>query len=394
MDSIVTDFLKRATLFSVAILGSIGIATEAHAEWPEFVTQSFFEFGESDSAEAIATVYRGQSDPFYNPPATNPVAPPAGSVPVAQAAPNTFPQQPTFGDPFANGQFAPPPASFDPFGQQQQAVYGVNGPQPYRFGWKEQVEFATTPRQGTNPNVGRFGWNELNILKEWNGQGAAGGIWTFSPQYNGRFLDGPTFPGLSSNMHRIGLGMKYATPVLPNGGAFEFGFTPAIASDFKSGASSGAWQFDAHIASFWRTSPQWMWVLGALYWDRNEDIVLPYAGGVWTPNDYFEARLLFPKAKLEWFLGTPFNTATWFYVKGEYHVESFEVTFEAPGPIVPSSSVMQTEEWRLLGGLRWETGYVETYMEAGVVFDRKVDFGTAGRFEPDEAFMARFGMKF
>ena len=51
--------------------------------------------------------------------------------------------------------------------------------------------------------------------------------------------------------------------------------------------------------AFYRTSPQWTWVGGVVYWDRVNDRVLPYAGAIWIPNDHTELRLLFPEALQE-----------------------------------------------------------------------------------------------
>lgn len=361
----------------------------ASAEWPEFVSTGYFQNDESQTTEDQFVV-RGQSSPYYSDPTGGTPAP---SVVDGQQ----FAQGPMVGtsDPFVSGQFGAPPAAFDPFSPQ--GVYGINGPQPYRFGWKEQIDWAITPKASTSPNVGDIGWNELNYIKEWNGQGMNGGVWTFSPQLNFRWLEGPTTgpPGIESDLYRLGLGMKYATPQTPNGASFEFGFTPAIATDFGQSLTNEAWQFDAHVASFWRTSPTWMWVLGVLYWDRKDDIILPYAGAVWTPNDYFEARLLFPKARLEWFMGTPYGVPTWMYFTGEYHVEAYEIGLQAPFVGPPNESVLQSEDWRIMGGMRWESGWLETFIEAGLLFDRKIDFGVAGlNGKIDDAFMARVGFKF
>lgn len=393
MDLVNNLFKRPAT--SLAMIAGICFGSQtANAEWPKFVSTRFFEAEKTPDDVVI----RGQSDPFYTIPVGVSPIPAISGEPVYQQA-QADPQMsaPTASaDPFLSGQFAPPPASFDPFGPQQ--TYGINGPQPYRFGWKEQLDWAIAPSQGTDPNVGSFAWSELNYTKEWNGRGAQGGIWTFNPQVNVRWLEGPDGAGaaaLPGDLYRFGLGMKYATQQSPNGVSFEFGFNPAIATDFNQSLTDDAWQFDAHLVSFWRTSPSWMWVLGVTYWDRGEDFILPYAGAVWTPNDMFEARLLFPKARLEWFLGTPYGVPTWLYTTAEYHVESYEIGFQPPTVTPPHSSAMQIEDWRIMGGMRWETGWLETYAEAGVLFDRKVDFNVGGPdFDPDTAFMARVGLKF
>ena len=341
-------------------------------------------FADAFSKEGPAVV-RGQSaDPYY-------AAPPAGG-------------QPAFGtDPFLPGGTTFPPATGNPFapggfgGQQIGPAYGINGPQPYRYGWKEMIDFVYTTPSSTSPDIGDFAWNEANFEKQWVQRTYNGGVFTFAPQYNARWIEGPDGPpGLPGSMHRIGVGLKLGTPVSASGWALEAGFNPAIATDFNDNLTSEAWQFDGHVAAFYRARPTWMWVLGVAYWDRVDDIFLPYAGAVWTPNDYFEARLLFPKARLEWFLGTPYGVPTWLYTTAEYHVESFEISLESPSPATPSQTAMQIEDYRVMGGVRWETGWLETFLEAGVVFERDVEFADAAvpDFEVDTAFMGRVGVKF
>jgi hypothetical protein len=134
-----------------------------------------------------------------------------------------------------------------------------------------------------------------------------------------------------------------------------------------------------------------MVALGALYWDRVDDIVLPYAGIVWTPSDYLEFRLLFPKPRVSLFLGAPSGVATWAYVSGEYHVESYEIELSPPG----SRDQVQFEDWRVLGGLRFESGWLTSFIEAGWVFDRDVEFRSQGTdFDIDTGFIGRVGFRY
>ena len=337
-------------------------------------------------------VVRGQSsDPFYSsdpflqlPPGGSPAPLPQGGYPQGQITP--VPAAPNY-----PGGYGPTAAPGMPA-----PGYGVNGAQPYRFGWQEAIDFALTSASSTDPNVGNFTWNEGNFEKQWVGQGPRGNILTISPQWNLRWIEGPTGPpGLAGDFHRLGLGFKLGTPVNPTGVSYEVGFNPAIASDFNESLTSAAWQFDGHVAAFIRRRPDLMYVLGVAYWDRVDDIFIPYAGVVWTPNDIFEVQLLFPKAKLELFLGTPYGVPTWTYLSGEYHVESYEVSYEAPGPASPSQSGMQISDYRIMGGVRFETGSVETFGELGVVFEREVEFERGGPdFDPDTALMGRLGIKF
>ena len=182
-------------------------------------------------------VVRGQSSPYYE------GDPFGGGVPTVPGAdpfltPGPAPVAPGPGfDPFAPGVGAPPVY------QPAPPAVGVVGPQPYRYGWKEQIDVALfSPTSTSDADVGDFTWNELNFEKQWVGRGPFGNALTVAPQYNLRWLEGPDGPpGLSGNFHRLGLGLKAGTPVNPRGWAFEVGFTPAIATDFNGSLSSDAW---------------------------------------------------------------------------------------------------------------------------------------------------------
>ena len=142
---------------------------------------------------------------------------------------------------------------------------------------------------------------------------------------------------------------------------------------------------------FFRNSPHLMWVLGAGYWDRVDDMVIPYAGLVFTPNDLWEWRLLFPEARISYFLGNIHGYNKWIYANFEYHVESYEIDRQ-PGNLTEQ---IQLEDYRILLGLRMESGPVVTFIEGGWVFGREVSFGgsTPG-FDIDTGFIGRVGVRF
>src|SRR5690606_35496844 len=143
-------------------------------------------------------------------------------------------------------------------------------------------------------SLGDWGIMEVDTEKElimpiWNNY-----VFGFAPQFNYRSWDGPgtgPFPGVDSNMFRFGLGLKLATPDY-NGWNAEIGFNPAFASDLHNPDFSDAMQWDGHAVLFWRMTPSWMWAAGAEYWDRVDNLIVPLAGAVWTPNDIWEFRLI------------------------------------------------------------------------------------------------------
>jgi hypothetical protein len=270
---------------------------------------------------------------------------------------------------------------------------GINGPQPVQYGWASALDLTFLPQSGTSPNAGDmsiFGVDVETIhTKPW-------GNWTFAagPQFSYRSWNGPTHGtptiDLPGSVYRIGFDMVLRTPTV-NGWTAEFGFDPSVASDFNSGLNRDGVLFDGHIVAFWQASPQWTWALGAFYWDRVDNIVLPYAGAIWTPNDIWEFRLVFPKPRISVFLGTPWGIPSWLYAGIEYHVEAYQVDPALFG----NDTRVQLADWRFLGGLRAETGRLTSFIEAGYIFDRKVKYDTIGTdFTIDNGFIGRVGFRF
>lgn len=330
---------------------------------------------------------RGQNydeEPQISP---NLAAPPTFMGPTAQASPWGMPQ----GFPGA-GMLAP---NGWPGGPAANAsVVGVNGPQPFRFGWQTRLDFGYMPSEGVSRNgaVGSLGVFETNLEMRYTMPTPWMWIFSVAPQFNLRLWDGPGRPQLDGEADRFGTDFRLTSPTYGMT-TVELGFTPAIASDFERGPTSKAWQFDAYGALQIRTSPRWMLVVGAQYWDRVNDNVLPYGGLVYTPNEVFEARLLFPRADISMFLGAPWGVPQWLYVAGEYHVEAWEVANPVAGGL--GQDRMEIEDWRILIGVRSEYWGVTSFLEAGWVLGRHAEFlDTVGAdYDIESGFVTRFGMR-
>ncbi len=303
----------------------------------------------------------------------------------------------------------PAPVPYDPWSAgggsnaypngSQPGTFGLNGPQPYRFNaWTERLDVFYMADAGTNhPVAGSLGnFNMFGVDFNKDCPIPIAGNWVLTPSldYGGRFLSGPngtlTNSHLPGDLHRFGLGVKLASP-MTYGWGVEASVEPWLATDFDGAPTSKAWMLDAHAAALWQWSPQLMWIFGVSYWDRVDNIILPYGGVVWTPNEFWEFRLVFPKPRVTAFLGAPLGVPTWAYVSAEYHVEAYEVNSLAGG----QNDQVQFSDWRAMGGLRWETPRVTSFIEAGYVFDRKVKFDRfGGNFNIDSGFMTRVGLRF
>jgi hypothetical protein len=283
-------------------------------------------------------------------------------------------------------------------GMPQGYSFGVNGPQPYKFGWTSRYDLALMPKAETDGplNFGQMGIFEFN--SEWEYTTTLDPVWpgwifSHTPQFGLRTWDGPptgTSPGLPGNVFRFGWDLELATPAA-GGWSMQLGFTPAIASDFEQDLSSKAWNLDGRGILFYQYAPELMLAFGAAYWDRVNDRVVPYAGFVWMPNDRWEYRILFPQPRISYFLGNHDGFAKWVYVSGEYHVEAYEIELEPVG----TREQIELEDWRLMLGLRMEQFGVTAFVEGGWVFGRDVDFlyGTPG-FDITSGFLGRIGLRY
>ncbi|MBL4884600.1 MAG: hypothetical protein JKY95_08715 [Planctomycetaceae bacterium] len=319
----------------------------------------------------------GAQPGFYDPNA--PVAPPYGgglSTPYGGPAPLGH-------DPFTSSPYAAEPLG-NPYG------HGVVGPQPVRFGWSTQWDsaFISKASMGTGGSVMV---SEMDWRMDYVTQGSQGSTWKLSPEFNYTNLNfrAPLIPTLKDNYYRFAYRME-TTSSQQGPLSWRLGFTPAIVTDMQSSLNSGGWNFDADATLYYRSDPRFLWVGGVSYWDRASDFILPNAGVVWTPNQFWEVRAVFPKPRVDVFIGSPMGIPTWLYAGAEYDVKSWQ------SGELPARGQIQMEEWRAFAGARWESGYWQANMDFGYAFNRKynLDYGITSDLAPDDAFMMRYGFRY
>jgi hypothetical protein len=404
-----THFEYRTTLVNIPLLVLLP-ALSMHAA--DDVVPSLYQPGSALESAVSGqppepVVVRGQSPsspaPLYTPGVDGtttfypPTYLPDGTTStVTPFAPTTpyYSPAPITSDPWLGGTGGTPLPYGAPAGVPQGFyTFGLNGPRPYRFGFTERLNVGFLPDADTSsPDRGEFGIFEFDFEKDCVQPAFYNWVFTASPQFNYRAWDGPEgLPGpahLPGSVYRFGLNLKLATPQV-SGWSAEVGFNPAIGTDFQA-FDGDAWFFDAHGVAFWQWSPQWTWALGAAYWDRVDDIIIPYAGVVWIPNDDWEFRLVFPNPRISYFLGTPYGVATWIYAGLEYHVEAYYIDLD----FANVDTRVQYEDWRIYGGLRFEAGQFVTFVECGGAVGRNVEFEEVGqKFDVDSGFFARAGLR-
>jgi len=313
-------------------------------------------------------------------------------VPCDNSWPSPFsqpmPQDPFLGPPGLNSPgYGLPPGS-------ARSTFGAVGPQPFRFGWTSRLDLGVLPDESVSGAAGDFGVFETDIELKYTAPFAPGIILSTTPQFNYRSWDGPsinpatgrsTLPG---SVYRFGLDFLWQTPANAPWSA-QLGFNPSVNTDFNGSLTGDGWNWDGRGVLFYRPTPRWMLVGGIEYLDRVHDRVIPSAGFVFTPDDRWEYRILFPESRISFFLGNPYGYAQWLYLKGEYHIEAYQIKENRRDQV-------ELEDYRMLFGLRSEMAGLASHIEVGWVFSRDVDFASssAAGFDPQTGFIVRGGWQY
>ena len=126
----------------------------------------------------------------------------------------------------------------------------------------------------------------------------------------------------------------------PNGfGAFlDFGVQPrfnetfgliawgriGLFSDFEK-VTSDAWRYQGRLVGVINSSPQMQFHLGAIYYGRARVKMMPTAGVIWTPDENWVLKLVFPNPRVQRRLWRGPQTDWWGYVHMDYAGGSWDI---------------------------------------------------------------------
>ncbi|MFO0425023.1 MAG: hypothetical protein ACK526_00530 [Planctomyces sp.] len=357
--------------------------------------------GPASSEMMSADVYGGL-------PSDSVVTSPDGSLPMFQDSMtwNTF-APPVGSDPFVSppgyGGQPSPYAPYSPYANNPAAApgqglstYGANGAVPYRYGWTNSIDVSYLPSSGlTAPAGGATG--DMDIFgvdydMMYSTPFLAGWILNWTNQFRYRDWKGPEGGiGIPSSVFRLGMDFELETPQT-GPYSISLGVTPSLNTDFDASTSKG-FQLDGRGILLMQLDQYWTLGLGAMYWDRVKDRILPYAGLIYR-DDYWEWQLMVPEARISLFLGNEAYWSKWIYVRGEYHVESFGISRSFGG--VTADDEMEIADYRVLGGFKMDAGLYSWFIEGGWVFNREIDFANAAvpGYELDNGFIGQIGLRY
>jgi len=277
---------------------------------------------------------------------------------------------------------------YDPFGWQ--ASFGTDGPQPFRLGWVAFNEFALIP---TSPVTGTTG--AMKIV-EWSSNIRVSHVIAPGVLFNGtgwmsaRWWDGPTGVPLPGQVDLFSTDLELG---FFNDGPWsgQVAFHPQIVKSFEAPLNRYAFNFDGRVIAMYRASANWSFVVGVAFWDRVDLLIVPHVGAIWSPDDRWEFRILFPRSRASYYLGQWRNADFWLYAEAEYHVEAWQDTTAPP----PTHDRIQIADERLSLGLRWDTGRYSFFVDGGYVFNRHAKFADAlPGFDIDNSGMIRAGLRY
>ena len=187
----------------------------------------------------------------------------------------------------------------------------------------------------------------------------------------------------------------------PNGfGAFlDFGVQPrfnetfgliawgriGLFSDFEK-VTSDAWRYQGRLVGVFNSSPQMQFHLGAIYYGRARVKMLPTAGVIWTPDENWVLKLVFPNPRVQRRIWRGPQTEWWGYVHMDYAGGSWDI--EGLGltdynDLRLGAGVEFTTQNRIggyfefggslarelyTGGHRWESPPSVLYLKTGIIF--------------------------
>ncbi|TWU04006.1 hypothetical protein [Neorhodopirellula pilleata] len=172
----------------------------------------------------------------------------------------------------------------------------------------------------------------------------------------------------------------------------ELGVRVGAYTDFDTFNDDSIRVMGKGLVSF-RLTPASTLKAGVYYLDRQSIKLLPAGGLLWQPDPYTRFDIFFPEPKFAKYWRTIGTQDVWWYLAGEYGGDSWTVT--------RASNLEERVDINQIGvtfGFEWgrsdliRTGQRRAFLEAGVVFDRELNYEVSPHDRDlNEAFMFRGG---
>jgi hypothetical protein len=251
---------------------------------------------------------------------------------------------------------------------------------------KSQSTFTWIPRGSNSTGIGQV---SFELAPTWNLDfPSADGIEIDGTMGGGiHFLSGPGRSDLPPRVYDF----YWTTRAMIDLGdecGVEATFNLGIHSDFETG--SEGWRYPGRVLGYLGPATG-RFVFGIEYFDLENLKVLPAAGIVSGGDDY-RLELYFPRARIRSKVSENDQSTTWGYLSCEYHGSEWAIQRS-----FGRNDTATLSEYRLLLGSE-EIDHSDgqaSFSEVGWFFGRDLEYRSRiGSFQPQDAFMFRFGSRF
>ena len=277
---------------------------------------------------------------------------------------------------------------FDPYGWQM--LTGSTGPQDYRLGWSTFNQISVLPATQAFGTTGNMKVVEWNSNAKYSGLIRPGVLFDGTFWFNARWWDGPGGINLPAQVDQISADLLLG---FFNDGPWsaQLAFHPQLVETYEAKIDKNAFNFDGRAIATYTASPNWKLVGGFAIWDRVNTLVIPHVGAIWTPNNRWEIRALFPTSRISYFMGNWRNADYWLYSQYQYGAEAYQAVLTDPR----TSDRIQITDQRLTAGIRCDSGRYTFFTEAGYVFDRRAIFaGSTPNFNLGDSAILSVGVRY
>jgi hypothetical protein len=220
---------------------------------------------------------------------------------------------------------------------------------------------------------------------------APGFLFNGTGYFNAQWWEGPSGVQLPDQVEQISTDLELG--ILGNGKwSGQIAFHPQIVDGDESRLTRRAFNFDGRAIATYRASSSWSFVGGIAIWDRVDLLVVPHMGVIWSLDERWEVRALYPRSRISCYLGRWSTADVWAYGAYEYEAEAWQVPVGDPS--VTTDRIQVTSD-QLSLGIRSDSGRYSFFVEGGYAFNRRATFvGATQDFTLDNTAMLRIGSRY
>lgn len=211
-----------------------------------------------------------------------------------------------------------------------------------------------------------------------------------TPRFGVHYLDGPVRTDLPARVYDTSVAFRWFNKVNEKW-SYELEVAPGVYSDFKN-VTSDSLRITGKGLAYYVHSRSKQFVMGVVYLDREDIMLLPAAGMIMWFSEGSRLELIFPKPKFTYRIEKDEAKERWLYVSGEFGGGSWGIRRGTAGV----DDIATYSDLRLIGGVETKhTNGMISQFEIGYVFSRKLEYKSdIGNYDISPTGMLRYQLTF